>query len=99
MPLENYVLLAPGFIVGRLSVEPWLAIPGIVIGVWARPWWLVALVAALSGALWGVASYYIAGDAMGGPILEWAYLGALPVFAVALASRGIVQLIRRRTRD
>jgi hypothetical protein len=95
--IYNYIYLAPGIIAGRLSVDPWLAILGIAIGIWLRPWWLVALAGTTAGALWGIVPYFIAdAESLVWPMAVWAYFNALPVLVTALLSHGVARVIRSR---
>lgn len=98
MPLENYFLLAPGLIVGRLSVEPWLALVGLAIGLRAGAAWFAAALAVFVGAMWGMLSFAIAyRGPPDGPLIEWAYMALLPVLAVALVTYAIKRAMRPRS--
>jgi hypothetical protein len=97
MPLEDYVLLAPGLIAGRLSAEPWLALVGLALGLLLRPAWYVAFMAVAAGAAWGAISYYAVNE--GGSIVEWMYLAALPVAACALVAYGVRCLIKQQRKQ
>lgn len=91
---EQYVLLAPGLMIGRLSAEPWLAIVGIVIGVASPRWWLALLLSVAVGSIWGLISIGFGGEA---PLmLESAYLASLPIAVVALVTYFAKRAIRAR---
>jgi len=84
MQFEDYIYLAPGLIVGRLSAEPWLALVGIGLGVLMKPWWFVLVACLVAGAVWGATSFLMANDPYGGPLVEWMYLAALPVVVTGM---------------
>lgn len=90
---EDYVLLAPGLMLGRLSVEPWLALFGIIVGVTLPRLWLAFGVSVLVGIAWGLIFDPLSKESSA-RMIESAYLAALPITVFALAAYATKRIVR-----